>query len=166
MHWCLGDVTDVYGSLEYETGDVSIGNVGQPPVYYPDQDPMGMNPVQQDPAIVLPPEGAVVPQETPLQPPHVQPQSVPNEPPPPRFPNPDKMPPDDSNQSRLNESNQRVPLSGYRQAAGFSTTAPKQDSGSRIPTSFNAMPSVDLIEHATPESPQLDSRQFVPQPPY
>lgn len=166
MHWCLGDVTDVYGSLEFDTGEVSIGNVSQPPVYYPDQDPMGMNPVKQDPAIVLPPEGAVIPPEAPLQPPVVQPENVPIQPPPPRFPDPNKVPPDDSNQSRLNGPNQRVPLSGFRQAAGFSPASSAQQTGSRIPTSFSALPSVDLIEHAPAETPQLDSRQFVPQPPY
>ena len=44
MHWCLGDVNEIYGSLDYEPGNLTINNVEQPAVYYPDADPMGLQP--------------------------------------------------------------------------------------------------------------------------
>lgn len=44
MHWCLGDVNEVYGSLDYEGSHVTIDSAEQPAIYYPDADPMGMQP--------------------------------------------------------------------------------------------------------------------------
>lgn len=44
MHWCLGDVNNLFGSLDYEPEGVTIDGAEQPPVYYPDSDPMGQQP--------------------------------------------------------------------------------------------------------------------------
>jgi type II secretion system protein D len=57
MHWCLGDVNEVYGSLDYDGGEVSVNPATQPPVYYPDSDPMGQSPE-------LPPMGPTAPNST------------------------------------------------------------------------------------------------------
>jgi type II secretion system protein D len=46
MHWCLGDVNEVFGELGYDGGNVAIQQVDQPAIYYPDQDPLGQQPSQ------------------------------------------------------------------------------------------------------------------------
>lgn len=43
MHWCMCDVTELYGSTGYD-GNQSFSTTA---TYYPDLDPSGMNPVQQ-----------------------------------------------------------------------------------------------------------------------
>lgn len=46
MHWCMCDVTELYGSTGYD-GNQSFSNSTN--TYYPDMDPSGMNPMQGQP---------------------------------------------------------------------------------------------------------------------
>jgi general secretion pathway protein D len=45
MHWCLADISEIYGPLGYGEFDPENTGSGIPATYYPDQDPAGMNPV-------------------------------------------------------------------------------------------------------------------------
>jgi hypothetical protein len=45
MHWCLCDVSEIYGDTRYEQPP----HYTSPEIFYPDQDPAGMNPQRENP---------------------------------------------------------------------------------------------------------------------
>ncbi len=154
MHWCLGDVNEIYGSLDYEPQNVTLQNVEQPAVYYPDADPMGQQPQyeSQRPERSKGPQSPPGPDSSRLDPPIVDPNGnldanlTPNSLPtsgPTSEPNSDEI-----EQPKLLDASQRVPMSSLQPATQNRTTSLTQNnnSGTRIPATMPALPNSPVAQ--------------------
>ncbi len=154
MHWCLGDVNDLYGSLDYDGGQVEVQNVEQPPIYYPDSDPMGQQPYyvpQNQPAEANPVPPTNAPDSSQFNLPVLQTEPTINTSnPPPRYPV--IVPPTDpttgeADRPEFLDATQRVPLTGARpstqsQPANFA----QKNSFVRIPTASSGTATSSVIK--------------------
>ena len=142
MHWCLGDVNDIYGSLEYDGGQIEVQNVEQPPIYYPDSDPMAERPSyvpHGEPVNANPIPPTNLPDSSKLNLPGLQSeQSVNTSNPSPRYPvivSPEDPSMIETDRPEFLDSSQRVPLTSVR------PSTPSQPANFAQKNSFVRIPS-------------------------